>query len=813
MNGHGLERVGYLAIYSPTTTGTANVFGQEKQFQLAKAILNGRWSKFDGPKALTLSEEASADLELDHGFEDIDLLRMDNEVFGQEISSLDSDTCSIRLSEGDEDNDSLNDDWELQALGSLEHSDTDDTDSDGLNNGQEYALGTNPLLEDTDGDGMQDGWEVTYSLNPLSSADALEDADSDGYTNLDEFQNGWNPLVPAPLLTLVQAVPSQGHVPLQVQFTAQASGQISTYVWDFGDGSHAGTSNPQHTYETPGNYQVSVQIIGEGGVASGATSVLAKEAVLLVVAEAGPDRNVEKKDKQVKLSALNSFAIESTITSYQWAQTSGTTVELHGINEAQCWFDIPKKIPKNGMPLSFMLLVSTSEGQSDSDIVNINIVKKNDAPLAEAGPDQSTIWGETVVLDGTSSIDPDGSIATFTWSQLMGEPLVNLVAPDTATPTFNLSGAQEQGTGLLFELEVADNKGLRHSDWTLVNVPFSTSPPMAHAGTNQTVQEGTTVSLDGSMSSDPDGDLASYWWRQISGPAVTISDVTTSRPTFVTPIVKKKGAKVAFELIVKDEQNLMSRDQVEIDVVDNRVCCFPQEFLPFSSYNNKDVGVREDKGGLVELSAMNPAAIEDEANRPQYIDKIGLFNSRVKVGSPGGTAVFTYHLPQAARPEVGWFCWDETNGWQNISSNVQWGNGNRYATLTIVDGSSADGDGSVNGVVHSISGPGAGCFIATAVYGSALEPRVQILRDFRDEYLVTNWPGKALVKTYYSWSPSLSIYIIEYPVIKGPLKFLFLPLIAFCWLSLKVGLFFTSILLLVLAFFGKRAVCRFLGRA
>ncbi|MDI6916393.1 MAG: hypothetical protein QMC80_01195, partial [Thermoplasmatales archaeon] len=70
---------------------------------------------------------------------------------------------------------------------------TDDCDSDGLGNFDEWRHGTDPGNNDTDFDGMPDGWEVKYSLNPLNPDDAYDDYDNDNLTNIQEYQHDTNP--------------------------------------------------------------------------------------------------------------------------------------------------------------------------------------------------------------------------------------------------------------------------------------------------------------------------------------------------------------------------------------------------------------------------------------------------------------------------------------------------------------------------------------------------------------------------------------------------------------------------------------------
>jgi hypothetical protein len=74
-------------------------------------------------------------------------------------------------------------------------------------------------------------------------------------------------------------------------------------------------------------------------------------------------------------------------------------------------------------------------------------------------------------------------------------------------------------------------------------------------------------------------------------------------------------------------------------------------------------------------------------------------------------------------------------------------------------------------------GGGGGCFIATAAYGGYDHPNVQILREFRDRYLLTNCIGRIFVDTYYRYSPTLARLAATHKSIRALARLNLMPVI------------------------------------
>jgi lysophospholipase L1-like esterase len=98
----------------------------------------------------------------------------------------------------------------------------------------------------------------------------------------------------------------------------------------------------------------------------------------------------------------------------------------------------------------------------------------------------------------------------------------------------------------------------------------------------------------------------------------------------------------------------------------------------------------------------------------------------------------------------------------------------------------------------SSSSSGGGCFIATAAYGSALEPQVVLLRKFRDLRLLTNAPGQAFVRWYYATSPPVADFIAQHDLARLTVRVALLPLLAAAWLLVEASVLQQAALLLAM---------------
>ena len=276
------------------------------------------------------------------------------------------------------------------------------------------------------------------------------------------------------------------------------------------------------------------------------------------IADAGPDQNIQS-GVVVSLNGSNSVDLDDGIASFLWEQVSGPFVELlFDPVEPDATFVSPDVGP-NGESLIFRLTTTDYSGAGSSDECIINVIRDNMPPNADAGDDQNVSSGNIVTLDASNSSDLDGGIGTYQWSQISGKPVI-LSNSDSVQAEFVAPIVNPEGSSLKFSLTIADTGTLQARDACIVNVVSQNTPPISYAGPDETVTEGSSVTLDGSGSSDSDDGIVLYLWEQISGTPVTLSDSTAIQPTFTALRATEESAPLELILTVKDEGGLQSSD-------------------------------------------------------------------------------------------------------------------------------------------------------------------------------------------------------------------------------------------------------------
>ena len=184
---------------------------------------------------------------------------------------------------------------------------------------------------------------------------------------------------------------------------------------------------------------------------------------------------------------------------------------------------------------------------------------ENQAPVADAGPDQTVSIYDTVTLDGSGSTDANGDLLSYRWL-ILSKPsssTATLSDPTAVRPGFTID---RTGT---YEVQLIVNDGRVDSIPDIVKITTRNSPPLANAGPDQTVLVSSRVTLDGSASSDVDADPLTYNWSLPSKPAESVavlSGATTVHPTFV---VDEPGTYIA-QLITNDGRVDSAPDTVAI---------------------------------------------------------------------------------------------------------------------------------------------------------------------------------------------------------------------------------------------------------
>ncbi|MCU7918683.1 MAG: hypothetical protein KZQ95_10040 [Candidatus Thiodiazotropha sp. (ex Epidulcina cf. delphinae)] len=360
-----------------------------------------------------------------------------------------------------------------------------------------------------------------------------------------------------------QTVTAGDRVQLDGSASTDPDGSVVKYNWYQYRGPSVVLNNPRTatpSFVAPANAVLAfgLQAIDNAGAATGDNILIRTEPYTNrpPVANAGADQAVSSGDT-VQLDGGASRDTDGVIAKYRWYQTRGPAVQLNGARTATPSFQAPPNAQ-----LAFGLQVEDNAGATGWDDVVIRVEPyTNQSPVAMAGPDQTVSAGDRVQLDGGASTDGDGSIVKYDWRQT-GGPAVRLQGVDATNSSFQAPPNAQ----LEFRLRVVDDAGAVGYDKVRVRVePITNQAPVANAGDDRTVSLGARVTLDGSASTDADGDIARYVWWQRSGPNIQLSGWNTATPSFEATA----PGDVIMRLRVEDDRGARVMDDVRITVEDD----------------------------------------------------------------------------------------------------------------------------------------------------------------------------------------------------------------------------------------------------
>ena len=197
----------------------------------------------------------------------------------------------------------------------------------------------------------------------------------------------------------------------------------------------------------------------------------------------------------------------------------------------------------------------------DTVILNVGNVK----PVAHAGADQPVTIGQSVTLDGSASTDADGDPLSYLWS-LTARPAdstAQLSSTSTAITTIDIDA---HGS---YQLQLIVNDGFEDSEPDSLVLDVINVKPVANAGPDRSVYLNEIVTLDGTGSTDADGDDIGYHWSLLSKPAGSTASLVNATTVNPSLRIDRHGMYIV-QLIVNDGLEESDADTAVLDVINVR---------------------------------------------------------------------------------------------------------------------------------------------------------------------------------------------------------------------------------------------------
>jgi PKD repeat protein len=277
-------------------------------------------------------------------------------------------------------------------------------------------------------------------------------------------------------------------------------GNVTEYLWDFGDGATATGANVEHAFEAPGTYTVTLTVLDNSGLpCNRGTDKMLVTVNTSPVANAGPDQ-LNLCEKTVQFNGAGSSDPDGSVVAYEWDFGDGTPVGVgptptHSYT-APGTYTVTLRVADDSQ--------LTSGTHSDTMLVVIN------APPVPIIQTEAKVCPEPrgqFNLSASESYDSDGAITAYKWDFGDGSPIKT---------EKNVTHAYTSPGEYTVTLTVTDDSALECGDGTTKQIVIANTPPVAEAGVDLITCVQTTgcgITLDAGESVDADGDHLSYYWE------------------------------------------------------------------------------------------------------------------------------------------------------------------------------------------------------------------------------------------------------------------------------------------------------------
>lgn len=298
------------------------------------------------------------------------------------------------------------------------------------------------------------------------------------------------------------------------------------------------------------------------------------------VANAGADQSV-RVGATVTTDAGASFDANADPISYKWTlinRPSGSAAVIGPVTGVRPTFiaDVAG---------TYVATLVVNDGKSDSDAATVNVTafapaaSTNLVPVANAGGNQAASVGATITLNGSASADQDGDALTYMWTVISKPPgsMSALSSSNTVKALLTLDVAGTYGITLIVNDKKAESLPSTVFITALPAPSTANIAPTANAGSDQTVAAGSTVDLDGALSTDLNGDRLTYAWSlsaKPTGSGAQLSSSTAVKPQFVADVAGIYEVKLSVNdgkanSLIPDSINVIARAPTAVVIQDS----------------------------------------------------------------------------------------------------------------------------------------------------------------------------------------------------------------------------------------------------